>query len=855
MYNKWPGWGIFQGLGVGLSISRLLVEGCGFPLLSWPWLATCVLGVALGEGLAWLFRRWNFDTRSLWALWPGAAWPGASALLYGLFPAVGILLAVTNTRRPARGPWLEVLVFLGFLGLYVVTLSPTVVPADGGEFQLASAVLGIAHPPGYPLYTMLGWLFAQVPVGDVAYRLNLYGAVCGVLTLVVMARIVRRVCGSATLAFIAAGALGLSTTFWAQSTTANIRSITALFTALCVDFLVRWSASRSTRHLAAFGLCFGLGIGHHSSLVLLGLPFLAYILVTEPRLILSPRRWAPALVALAASLVVLLYLPLRSLAGAPFDSSPIRTWSDFMNHVLALGFKGDMLYFRDLPILLTRAGIWIDIVRLQFGPLLLMLIPVAGTVLAIRRWRLALLLLGIGAVNVLAALTYRAPQTVEYLIPSYVAMALVLALGLDRVRIGSLWRRALVAWLLMVVSWNGLQNYASFRLLHQDASARTYAEQILTLANWHHVTPFWYLQLVEGLRRDVQVQYVYPEGSLPNEQVWLRRISAGIAERPIIVTNWFYAFEGGDYTWIPFHGAWLVRREPIEEPPEAIVASGARFGDEIELLGYALDSPVLTPGNAVSLRVYWRPLLPLTQDYSSFVQLLGPAGVLGQGDLAHTSREYLPGQVCVDSYQFPLLLQTPSGQYPLITGFYYAQGGGWQRLKIGDQDHLSLATLEVRPVDRPSVTLHRLFARLAKGPELVGVDFDRTVPGQTRVYLHWWQAHVIRKSDGAAAVLGARLQLKEGEQVVAEVSLPNLAPGSGATVVADIDSQVGHLSLAVLQGEGKPWPWIGPWCWPAQKMTLPSIPDDAHYVPLGGEMAFVGFHKPPERLTRAQQPC
>ena len=279
---------------------------------------------------------------------------------------------------------------------------------------------------------MLGWLFAQVPIGDVAYRLNLYGAVCGVLTLVVMTRTVRRVSGSSTLALVAAGMLGLSTTFWAQSTTANIRSMTALFTALCVDLLAHWGMTRSTRHLAAFGLCFGLGIGHHSSLVLLGLPFLAYILATEPRLILAPRRWLPALAALAASFVVLLYLPLRSLAGAPFDSSPIRTWTDFVNHVLALGFQGDMLYFRDLPVLLTRAGIWVDIIRLQFGPILLVFIPLAGIALAIRRWRLALLLLGISAVNVLAALTYRAPQTVEYLIPSYVAMALVIALGLDQ---------------------------------------------------------------------------------------------------------------------------------------------------------------------------------------------------------------------------------------------------------------------------------------------------------------------------------------------------------------------------------------------------------------------------------------
>jgi hypothetical protein len=88
-----------------------------------------------------------------------------------------------------------------------------VLPADSGEFQLAGAVLGIAHPPGYPLYTMLARLFTLIPVGSAAYRINLFGAVCGALTLAVVTRTVRRATGSTVAGLAAAAMLGLSAPF------------------------------------------------------------------------------------------------------------------------------------------------------------------------------------------------------------------------------------------------------------------------------------------------------------------------------------------------------------------------------------------------------------------------------------------------------------------------------------------------------------------------------------------------------------------------------------------------------------------------------------------------------------------
>src|SRR5947208_5437584 len=71
---------------------------------------------------------------------------------------------------------LGVAVFAAALLLYVRTLAPSVLPGDYAEFQMCAAVLGVPHPTGYPLYILLGKLFTLLPVGDVAYRVNLSSA-------------------------------------------------------------------------------------------------------------------------------------------------------------------------------------------------------------------------------------------------------------------------------------------------------------------------------------------------------------------------------------------------------------------------------------------------------------------------------------------------------------------------------------------------------------------------------------------------------------------------------------------------------------------------------------------------------
>ena len=84
-----------------------------------------------------------------------------------------------------------------FLLLYTLTAGPSIVELfdDTLEFQLVVPTFGIAHPTGYPLYVITGGLFTRLlPMGNWAWRVNLFSALCAATAVVLLFLLARRLC-------------------------------------------------------------------------------------------------------------------------------------------------------------------------------------------------------------------------------------------------------------------------------------------------------------------------------------------------------------------------------------------------------------------------------------------------------------------------------------------------------------------------------------------------------------------------------------------------------------------------------------------------------------------------------------
>ncbi|KKS03653.1 MAG: Transmembrane protein, partial [Candidatus Curtissbacteria bacterium GW2011_GWA2_41_24] len=118
--------------------------------------------------------------------------------------------------------------------VYIITLSRSVYFGDSGEFIAVAKTLGIAHPPGYPLYTMLAHLFTYLPFGNLPFKVNLFSAVTSSLTVVVVYFICLKLTKNRLAAVSASLFLAFSYLFWLYSLVAEVFSLNNLFVALII---------------------------------------------------------------------------------------------------------------------------------------------------------------------------------------------------------------------------------------------------------------------------------------------------------------------------------------------------------------------------------------------------------------------------------------------------------------------------------------------------------------------------------------------------------------------------------------------------------------------------------------------
>src|SRR5665647_1195593 len=84
---------------------------------------------------------------------------------------------------------MDIFLILSFIlpfALYMLTLAPSVTFFDSGEFLTATASLGSAHSPGYPLFLMYAKPFTWLPLGNIAFRINVATAVSSSLACMVV---------------------------------------------------------------------------------------------------------------------------------------------------------------------------------------------------------------------------------------------------------------------------------------------------------------------------------------------------------------------------------------------------------------------------------------------------------------------------------------------------------------------------------------------------------------------------------------------------------------------------------------------------------------------------------------------
>ena len=455
-------------------------------------------------------------------------------------------------------------VFVVALLLYSWTLAPTVTLTDSGELIVAAYGLGVAHPPGFPLWVMLAHLASLMPFENVATRINFSSAVfaalaCATLTLVVAELLITAFCvaarerkkaaakledsGGKLLVFAPAVGAGLlmafSRTLWAYATITEVYTLNALLILLVFFLVVRWrrgiietrrdSRAAVTTHdtwIYAGAFVFGLALGVHHVTVALTLPAIAVIVYRTQgvKFFTSRRLLYAALISIGGLAAVYSYLPWAASRSPAMNWGNPRSLQEIWWHITGRQYR---VFFIFSPA--AMGAQFLEFCRMalrEFGfawlPLTLLL-AVAGLTSAYKRDRTAFWFL---VLIVLADLGYSLSYEIAedkdaYYLPAFISIAIAAGLGIRWLiqlvlsRRSPMWRPYVAAATVIVLTlvtafaanwpFNNRRHYFIADHYVENLFSTVAPDGLLLTQDWQVASPMWYAQEIEQRRADVKV--------------------------------------------------------------------------------------------------------------------------------------------------------------------------------------------------------------------------------------------------------------------------------------------------------------------------------------------------------------
>ena len=422
-----------------------------------------------------------------------------------------------NQIKPAAAA-----VFIIPLMVYIFTLAPSVWFIDSGELALAAAKLGISHPTGYPIFTIIGRLFVLIFPASAAYSLNLMCALFISLALLILfycnfpaglGKLKNESpISSAILSSVPVLILGFSITVWDFATSLEVYSLQMMFFSLLIFLLVKIIGAEKNigKIFLVFSFVLGLSFTNHLSTIML-IPSVIYAFIAyRGKISYSIKNILSAIFLFITGLSVYIYLPVR-------NSSVLFNWGDpgsFQN--LFDHISGEQyIRFRESTGILNSLTKFAEKIPVEFTYPILIIIFAGIIYLFITDTKLFTVFFLAIFTNIIVASLYKIPDISNYYLLSFITLSIFFSYGLSYLYIlikpyfkQSAYVLPLLVLIPLLTNYSrsdksvinilGTYNANLFNSMEQNA--------ILLTGKWDYIAaPALYFQYVNNQRPDITV--------------------------------------------------------------------------------------------------------------------------------------------------------------------------------------------------------------------------------------------------------------------------------------------------------------------------------------------------------------
>ena len=413
--------------------------------------------------------------------------------------------------------------------VYNFTLAPSVIQIDSGELASVQKLLGIAHPTGYPLFTMLGYFFLQLPIfsSDI-FQANFLAAIYCSISVGLFSKFLFEIfliskvnsLPETTIKLIIISSsivLGLSTTFWFQSTSVEVYSLHLVLIISTLFLFVKAFRNDDAKFWYLFAYFFGISLSNHMTSILI-IPAAVYLYFKKNSFNKNSFLFGArlALITAISAMIVYLYLPIRAMQepilnwGNPIDFE--RFWRHFTGAQYQVWIfssleasKKQLSYFIQN---LTNEFFYIIYLPIIFG--IFSLIKISKTVLFFT------LLLTFS--TILYSINYDIVDIDSYFLLTYISFIVFFFFGIIRILAFSknptinviLMTIILIIFPALQLTMNHDKVDQSDNFIFEDYTKASLnslpANSILFSYQWDYlISPSYYFQFVENYRRDVTI--------------------------------------------------------------------------------------------------------------------------------------------------------------------------------------------------------------------------------------------------------------------------------------------------------------------------------------------------------------
>lgn len=221
--------------------------------------------------------------------------------------------------------------------VYLQTQVKSIYGGDAGDLAVAIKTIGIAHPPGYPLYTILGIILnTLIPMGTLAWRVGFVSLISSIIALFYLYRLIYLLTEKSFISFITVATVAFLYPIWLYSVVVEVFALNNMFLAVLLYYSFLFAKNNNIRDFYLLSYLFGLSLSHHHIIIFI-LPVIILLVYKNKRSI-KLRNIIISSLLIFSGLIPYFYLWLSSMFNPALNWQGPPTFINFWNVLTRAGY-------------------------------------------------------------------------------------------------------------------------------------------------------------------------------------------------------------------------------------------------------------------------------------------------------------------------------------------------------------------------------------------------------------------------------------------------------------------------------------------------------------------------------------